>query len=293
MTNHAVLDALAGRRASVGEAIDFLRALAAHGGRLDAPADRPRPVVLPVGEGTRVLPNLTPLVALLLARYGVPVLMHGMPSAGGAGPAGAPTGGAGGESGAGRVTSAAVLRELGILPAANLADAQARLDRRNIAYLSTGVVVPGVAQPGAAGQPVEDRLPLRVLAALIDPFGGDGYRVVSVARPEDLPWVREILAATGADALLLCGTEGEPFADPCRQPQLEHFVAGRASVCAEAETALVGARPALPAAVDAPTTAAWIARALAGEHPLPAPIVAQLACCLSGAHRQSAQTANS
>jgi anthranilate phosphoribosyltransferase len=272
------------KRGSVGATVGFLRALAAHGVRLDAPADRPRPVVLAVGDGTRAQPNLTALVALLLARYGVPVLMHGMSRDGGSRTA------ADSSARAGGITSAAVLRELGVLPAGDLADAQSRLVRHNVAYLPTGMLAPRLATLLAEAQQREAGSSLRALAALLDPFGGDGFRVVSVAGPEELPWMREILSATDADALLLCGTEGEPFADPRRQPQLEHFVAGRGSVCVEAETAMVEPGPALPATLDVAVTAAWIAGALAGEHPLPAPIVAQLACCLNGAHRPAAAT---
>jgi hypothetical protein len=40
----------------------------------------------------------------------------------------------------------------------------------------------------------------------------------------------------------------------------------------------------LPATIDAPTTAAWTSAALAGEVPIPDPIVNELACCLRGAH---------
>jgi anthranilate phosphoribosyltransferase len=35
-----------------------------------------------------------------------------------------------------------------------------------------------------------------------------------------------------------------------------------------------------PPGTDAVTTAAWIRRAMAGEHSMPHPIVNQLACCL-------------
>ena len=53
-----------------------------------------------------------------------------------------------------------------------------------------------------------------------------------------------------------------------------------ADVLFEAESV---APAALPATIDAPTTAAWISSALAGAVPLPEPIVNQLACCLRGA----------
>jgi anthranilate phosphoribosyltransferase len=280
----AVLGARAGGRGGGVHAIGLLRVLAAHGGRLIAPPGRPRPVVLPVADGTRAQPNLTALLALLLVRYGVPVLVHGLAGAPEAAAAAAPERAErSGTDRAGRVTSAAVLRELGVLPAARLADAQARLDHRGIAYVPTAVLAPGLAR--LLAQAPEAHAALQFLARLLDPFGGDCYRVICAAHPDEMPRLRELVTATRADALLLRATEGEPFADPCRQPQLEHFLAGMGTVCAESEIGSPGARPRLPAATDVAATAAWIARALAGEEPLPEPIVAQLGCCLNGAHR--------
>ena len=291
----ATLVALARQRQSVGQTLGFLRALAAHAACLDAPADQPRPVVLPAGDGTRTQPNLTALLALLLARYGVPVVVHGGSAAGETQPEPRAADRGMDESRfdrSGRVTSAAVLWELGVPPAMNLADAQSRLARHSIVYVPTGVLAPGLGRLLAGVPTLDVRASLNSLATLLDPCGGEGYRVIGVAHPDDLPSMRAILTATGANALLLCGSEGVPFADPCRQPQLEHFVAGLGTVCAEAEAAGVATNSALPAAIDAPTTAAWIAQALAGEQPLPAPIVTQLGCCLNGAHRAAAGAEN-
>jgi anthranilate phosphoribosyltransferase len=288
----AALGALAINGTAPAQTIGFLRALDAHADRLGAPPDRPRPIVLPSYGGTRRQPNLTALVALLLQRFGVPALVHGLSGANAAmaGPDAIFQEQAGRvarqvESDAAFVTTAAVLWELGIEPAVNLADVQARLAHDNIAYVPADVFAPGLARllrhrarPGA-------RSPLRLLAKLIDPFGGDGYRVVSVSAPADLAIMRELLAATCADALLLPDTEGEPFANPAEPPQIERFVAGVGSICVEAERVGAAAMPMLPASADAPTTAAWITQALAGTQPVPAPIVAQLACCLEGARR--------
>ena len=44
---------------------------------LRLPSRRAIPLVLPTYNGSRKLPNLVPLLALLLAREGVPVLLHG------------------------------------------------------------------------------------------------------------------------------------------------------------------------------------------------------------------------
>ena len=249
------------------EIIGFMRAVDAGVVRFAAPRERPHPVVLPSYGGARRQPNLTALLALLLKRFGVPVLIHGVSGA-------AP----------GRVTTADILLELGIEPSTSLADAQSRLDCESVAYVPDTVLAPGLARILERCPPLGVDPPAHAFASLIDPFGGDGYRVVGVARADQLPPLREFLAATHANAQLLQGTEGEPVADPCRQPLIETFANGEISVCAELEAG-TPATPLLPAGTDAPTTAAWIARALSGEEPVPDPLVTQLACCLEAARR--------
>jgi anthranilate phosphoribosyltransferase len=61
---------------STDELLGFQQALDARCARLAVPAG-PRLVVLPTYNGARRQPNLMPLVALLLARQGVPVLIQG------------------------------------------------------------------------------------------------------------------------------------------------------------------------------------------------------------------------
>ena len=266
-----ILIALGDKGETLAETIGFMRAVDADIGRLAAPRGRSHPVVLPSYGGARQLPNLTALLALLLKRYGVPVLIHGTPAA-------AP----------GHVTTAAILWELGIEPAASLDDAQSRLDYDNIAHVPAAVLAPGLARLMDVSAPIGVRSPTQMLARLIDPFGREGYRVVGVPHPDRLARMREVLAATHADALLLCGAEGEPVADARRQPLIETFANGEMSVCADPETDTPdtpAAPPRLPAAIDAPTTGAWIARALSGEEPVPDPLVTQLGCCLEGARR--------
>jgi anthranilate phosphoribosyltransferase len=95
--------------------------------------------------------------------------------------------------------------------------------------------------------------------------------------------MHEFLLATGAHALLLRSTEGEAFANPVRRPQLVYISDGASQVLFEAEAGPSKGVPALPAGIDAVTTALWIRRVLAGEVPVPLPLVNQLACCLFGA----------
>lgn len=270
----AILLAYRFKGETVAELRGFMAAVEGHLARIEPPGDRPRPIVLPTYNGARRLPNLTALLALLLKRYGVPVLLHGMADQGGA---------------FGRVTTAAVLRELGIEPATSIADAERRLDAENIAYAPIDLLSPALAALLALRRRMGVRSSAHTLAKLIDPFGGDGVRVVSVSHPDYLTRMHEFLAATHADALLLRGTEGEPFANPRRQPRLEWFQRGIATVLFDAEVGTLTALPELPTTIDAPATAAWIAAALAGEVPIPKPILNQLACCMHATRRMNAE----
>ena len=269
----AILVAYRIKGETLEELAGFMSAVEDATARLASPHEALRPVVLPSYNGARRLPNLTALLALLLRRYAIPVLVHGMIDD---------------DEHFGRVTTAAILWELGIEPAASIVDAQQRLRRDGIAYVPTPLLSPGLAALLALRRRLGVRSTAHTLAKLIDPFGGGGFRVVPVTHPDYVVRMHEYLADTHANALLMRGTEGEPFASPRRQPRLDLFEAGVADAVFEAQSV---ASPALPATIDAPTTAAWISAALAGEVAIPQPIVNQLACCLRGANPPRASRA--
>lgn len=292
----AILVAMRVKGESLDETLGFLDALATHVGRLAAPVERSRPVVLASYNGARRGANLTPLVALLLARYGVPVLVHGLA---GAGTDDADGGDAEGEDAPdaaafGRVTTAEILRELGVPASATLDDAQARLDRGGVAYLPTSVLAPALADLLARRARLGVRSFGHSLVKLVDPFAGDAVRVVSVSHPDYLVRMREAIAATRADALLMRGTEGEPYANPKRCPRLELHLGGALARVVEAEEGTVGAPPPLPGSNDVAATTAWIAGALEGTQPVPAPLLAQLGLLLEATREPAgAQSAGS
>lgn len=233
--------------------------------RLAVAADRALPVVLPSYGGARDRPNLLPLLALLLQRFGVPVLVHGM------------------LNGEGNVPSAYVFRELGVMPCTSGAQAQEVLATQGLAFVPTAVLAPGLADLLS----LRGRLGLRTVAhgvaRLLDPVAGDSLRVIGIAGEPAFGLVRELLLASGARALLLRDAHGEPCADPAGRPRMEYLYEGDASVLFEAELAAARKLAALPVAGDAASTAAWIRRALAGETPVPLPLVNQLASCLYAA----------
>lgn len=221
------------------------------------------PVVLPSYNGARKLPNLTPLLALLLAREGVPVLVHG--------PLTDPA----------RVTSAQVFEALGLPPVTDAAAAQARWAAGQPAFMPIGALHPSLAGLLALRAELGLRNPGHTLAKLLPAVAGS-LRVVNHTHPEYAVSLSEFLALTQADALLLRGTEGEPVADARRLPALKCFVHGQLSdtLSVEAQGGSLDSLPELPAAIDADSTAALTRAMLDGSLPLPRPIERQLRCLL-------------
>jgi len=239
------------------ELVGFQRALDARTARVGVPAG-PRLVVLPTYNGARRQANLMPLVALLLARAGVPVLIQGRHDF---------------ES---RVSPFALLDALGIQPAASIAAAEAQLGGRRLACLPLDLLAPGLEPILATRVRLGVRNSAHTLAKLLDPAPGHSVRVVSVTHPEYLERMHAHLVATQGVGLLLRGTEGEAFANPRRRPQLETFAHGAAGIAFPAEE---GGAPPLEGLPDNPevgANAALIQAMLAGEVAVPQPILDQV-----------------
>jgi anthranilate phosphoribosyltransferase len=229
---------------------------------LEVPHARARPVVLPTYNGARKEANLTPLLALLLQRFGVPVMVHGL------------------IEGYGRVTTGHVFRELGVMPAATPTQAQTALDNGGLAFAPLSVLCPGLHTLLALRGRLGVRNSAHSLVKLLDPFRGEGMLVAAATHPDFIDLMRGMLQARGSRALLMRGTEGEPYANPKRRPRLEHIHDGAADILFEAEHDSLRALPCLPEGIDAAGTARWTRRVLEHQVPLPKPIANQLACCL-------------
>ena len=216
-------------------------------------------VVLPSYNGARKLPVLTPLLALLLAREGVAVLMHGTATEDK------------------RVSSQAVLAELGIqasgptAPLAPLAIAQAG----KVLFVPTGVLNNGLERLLSVRRVVGLRNPGHSLVKLLNPCDGPALLVSSYTHPEYLQSMSATLALTGQHALLLRGTEGESVADARRTPAMDVFKNGQTLRVQAPQEGPLAQVPDLPG-TDAAATAAYIRRVLAQELPVPAPIALQV-----------------
>ena len=233
--------------------------------RLRRPDGTARPVLFATHcAAERSELNELPLLALLLQRLGVTVLVHG--SLEGAAVAG----------------SAHVFRELGIMPCGSLTQAQKRLDEQGLAFVPTAVLAPGLAALTARSARLGGTRLAHLLARILDPYGGEALPVVATGSEAEGRLLPSFFRIMAMRALLLEGTEGEPFACPSRRPALELVHEGGRELLFAAATG--NARPrALSAAPDVAVASQWTRRALRGEVPLPLPLVNQVACCLYGA----------
>lgn len=258
----ALLIALRAKGESVDELLGFYDALASRLYRLPFPEQAIKPVVIPSYGGGERLPNLLTLLALSLKRYGIPVLIHGSLES------------------HGRVTTAHILRELGIMPSATPALAAERLAHDGIAFVPVAALSPGLAALLSLRAPLGLRNTAHVMCKLLDPLAAASVRIVAHSNPAFTEKSRATLIALGVDALLMGSTEGEAFANPQRRPRMEHIHDGACTPLFEAEAANSPVGNIGPDAIDAKATADWIRLALAGSVPIPHPLLNQLACCL-------------
>lgn len=229
----------------------------------EAPQGPFRTVVLPAYHGVRSHPHLTPLLALLLRSFNVPVLIHGVLEGGGG------------------TAAAYVLRELGIMPCASVAQVNAELGEEGLAFAPAALLSPGLASLLALRSRLGVENLATRLAVLVDLLGEASLRVTPIAATDDLGAVSDVLLALGGHALLIQGCEGEAFADPLLRPDMLLLRDGQVQQVYEAQT--LAASPASLPAVDARATGAWIRKVMQDHQPLPLPIRNQLAVCLYAA----------
>jgi anthranilate phosphoribosyltransferase len=217
-------------------------------------SDRPV-IIIPSYNGARKLPVLTPLLALLLACEGLPVLVHGTPT----------------ESH--RVYTSEVLLALGI-PAQTAINTIAP---SSVAFVPTSLLHGGLQRLLDVRRVVGLRNTAHSLVKLMNPVKGRNLLVTSYTHPEYAVSMAQTLELMGANALLLRGTEGEAVADARRTPAMQSFVRGALVEQQEHQHGTLTSLPDLPANMDADSTAAYIRQVLAGTQPVPEPMAQQVA----------------
>jgi anthranilate phosphoribosyltransferase len=210
-------------------------------------------VVLPSYNGARKLPVLTPLLALLLAREGVAVVVHGAATEDK------------------RVSSQAVFAHLGI----HVSGPSPKLQAGQVLFVPTGELNAGLDRLLAVRRVVGLRNPGHSLVKLMNPCDGPALVVSSYTHPEYLLSMSATFALTGQHALLLRGTEGEPVADARRTPAMDVFKNGQTLRVQDQQEGSLVQVPELPT-TDAAATAVYTEHVLQGLLPVPGAIALQV-----------------
>lgn len=263
----ALLLALRIKGESPEEIAGFLEAAEASFDPLPVPPGDYAPVLIPSYNGARKLPNLTPLLALLLARQGVPVLVHGV------------------RGDPGRVTTAEIFAEMGLPVAGSAGDMLDAAAAHRPAFMPIETLAPKLAHMLSLRRVLGVRNTAHTLVKILQPFDGAALRLVSYTHPEYLETLGAYFMqapASRGHAFLMRGTEGETVANPHRAQQIDWFHGGQREVLVERD-APVDELAQVPEGRDAGATADWIARVLRGEAPVPRPIATQVAQCLAAA----------
>ncbi len=240
----------------------FYQAMQAQMMQLQAPENRPMPIVIPSYNGARRQGNLTPLLALLLVKLGFPVVVHGV------------------SDDATRITSEAVFAALGVTPVTTAELAQAKLDQGELVFITIDHLCPPMAKQLSLRWRMGVRNSAHTLAKLATPFAERAaLRLSSVSHPEYVPRVAKFFSDIDAPAILLNGTEGEVYANPQRCPAISMIQGAgvEAEVWVERQPEVAVE---LPADKTAEVTARWIDEVLNQQRPVPASLRLQLACCL-------------
>lgn len=257
-----------------GETVDELLGFAAAANERCLPLQSDRPViVIPSYNGARRLPNLVPLLAMMLAREGIPVLLHGL------------------LDDPGRVTTYAVIEAIGASCAIgpNCASDQASADaaetitqcwrRQHPAFIAIDRLNPALKALLDVRRVVGVRNSGHTIAKLLNPFSSaPTLRLASYTHPEFGALMSQFAQRSSASMMLLRGTEGEAVADPRRQPQMQTWLHGQAvaELGGATQDGVITTLPELPRTIDAPSVAAFIRDVLEGRAPCPAPIKRQV-----------------
>jgi anthranilate phosphoribosyltransferase len=255
----AIVLAMRIKSESLDELLGFKAAIDARLTHIEAPPG-PRTVVLPTYNGARRRPNLMPLLAMTLAREGVPVLIHGHFDFDT------------------RADPFALLSALELPHADSPAQAAQLLAGPRIACIRLDRLSGGLDTLLSLRPQLGVRNSGHSMAKMIDPMPGRSVRIVPVTHPEYMEKMTRYLRLSGGHSMLLRGTEGEAYANPARRPLMTGFFDGEERLlCAAEEGGAMLAQP--EAGIDAASNAGIIRDMLAGVLPLPDPLRAQFEAC--------------
>ncbi len=255
----AILLAMRIKGESVEEMAGFLESAEASFKLISAPVAEYAPIVIPSYNGARRVANLTPLLAILLARAGAPVLVHGV------------------RHDAGRVTSCEIFKVLGVQESTHFNQAEGQLGNGSPIFMPIDSLAPKLAFLLELRKKLGVRNSTHTLVKIIQPFVQPALRLASYTHPAYLDVLTELFTEASipsrGDVFLMRGTEGETVANTKKIQPIEWFHAGK-------KTTLIAGEPGLDTVlgipVDAEGTASWINDVLAGREAVPMNIAEQV-----------------
>ena len=235
------------------ELAGFMDALNSRMNRLTNPSQSPT-VVLPSYNGARRLPLLTPLLALLLAKQGLQVVIHG------------------GNTEDSRLSTAAVMSALGI----SATGRNMNISNEPVVYVPTEQISEGLWRLLQVRRTIGLRNSAHSLVKMLNPVNGPALLVSSYTHPEYETVMLNALQTMKAHAMLLRGTEGEPVADPRRLRKDIRLLNGQVlDIHDPDDSASVDALE-LPLNMSAEETAAYIRTLIKQPANVPLPIQTQV-----------------
>ena len=235
------------------ELAGFMDALTSRMNRLNNQYKSPI-VVLPSYNGARRLPLLTPLLALLLAKQGLKVLVHG------------------GNTEDSRLSTAEVMSALGISASS---EAQTLSDEQ-VVYVPIKQMSLGLWRLLQVRRTIGLRNTAHSLVKMLNPVNGSALIVSSYTHPEYEATMLQTLQAMKSHAMLLRGTEGEPVADPRRMRKDIRLLNGQVLDIHDPDDAGSVDALELPLNMTAIETAAFIQKLIKHPANVPAPIQMQV-----------------
>jgi anthranilate phosphoribosyltransferase len=235
------------------ELAGFMDALISRTNRLNNQNKSPI-VVLPSYNGARRLPLLTPLLALLLAKQGLKVLVHG------------------GNTEDSRLSTAEVMSALGISASS---EAQT-LSNEQVVYVPIKQMSLGLWRLLQVRRTIGLRNTAHSLVKMLNPVNGSALIVSSYTHPEYEATMLQTLQAMKSHAMLLRGTEGEPVADPRRMRKDIRLLNGQVLDIHDPDDAGSVDALELPLNMTAIETAAFIQKLIKHPANVPAPIQMQV-----------------
>ena len=201
------------------------------------------------------------LAAALLTRFEVPVAIHGILDS--------PSG----------VSAVCVLRELGVLPCACLAQAEEKLRAERIAFIPAQLLGARFASLIALRGRLGVEGPAHLVAQALDPTHGGAVRLTFSVAGTASERLDTLATQIDGDFVALTWPAGRSPLSLATRPLIESIREGNREVLFEADVQEM--RTAVPQPPeDAQGMARWIKRVMSGAIPVPVPAVNLVAACL-------------